>query len=348
MKNRIEKASKILKQKLLSIDFDKYEFKIGYENYLKNYIEMYDVIIQRYMAIIQNNFDNNDLKNKSFMDYGGGTGILSLLAKLAGIGYVCYVDISKDYADSFSKLAKEINIEVDDVLIANYNELDPERQFDVIANYDVLEHIDKPLLCFINLKKHLKKDGVIYMGSGANKYNYISYYLNIIKHKKVEPLNINSKNHKKRYEYIRDKYELLSKKAVRKLAFATRGLKFSSIDAFIELYLIIGYKPSLWIKTNTAPPENGVWSEHCFDFFNFAKELNSYFSKAKVELGYYPIAKPKFEKPVFNRSKLFSLIYPFLRYLSLFLAPVLNFFISFLPGKSAFYIAPYYIIKVRK
>ncbi len=39
MKNQIEKASKILKRKLLSIDFDKYEFNIGYENYLKNYIE---------------------------------------------------------------------------------------------------------------------------------------------------------------------------------------------------------------------------------------------------------------------------------------------------------------------
>lgn len=82
-------------------------------------------------------------KIKSFMDFGGGIGTLSILAKLNGIEKVYYVD----YSDGLGKCAKYLfevfNIDV--IMIDSRDFKDFKENVDVIAMFDVIEHIKNPV-----------------------------------------------------------------------------------------------------------------------------------------------------------------------------------------------------------
>lgn len=343
---RIIRASKTLKNKLLSIDYTLFQDQ-AFVNYLKNYVKMYDVIIQRYVNLLVYIIKKRNSFEFSFMDYGGGTGIFSLLAKLAGVSKVTYLDLNHNYLVDFTTLAKTINVEVDNIILASHNS-EFQEQFDVISNYDVLEHINKPLQAFINLKKILRKNGFILMESGANQYNPILMRINKMKHLKEEPCSLEAQYTKQRFEYIKSKHPEFPENLIKKMALFTRGFLFSQIDAFIDFYLIKGDFIRPKIKSNTCSPKTGIWHEHCFDFFKFAKELSHFFSDVKIICGKYPMSKPKFEKPVFNKSRSLTIVYLWLRFFSLLLSPIFNVVLKLLPLKLRVYLAPSYKIFVSK
>lgn len=336
-------AKKTLKEKLQTLDFSIFTDNY-YVSYLKNYIKMYDIIIQRYEEIIKYAIKHNNGTDFSFLDYGGGTGILSLLAYFSGINEVYYLDIVSLRKENFDILCKFLMLEIKNSLVGSYDSLDKTQKFDFIANYDVLEHIDQPLKCFIKLSKHLNKNGIIYMHSGANNHSPISVYLNRLKHTSTEPFNKTSDSQNLRLKYIEENFTYLPNDIIKKLSFATRGMIFREIDFVVEYYLISGRIYKNINKSNCRSPKNGVWTEHLFDLFIFKRELTNFFQKVILKAGKFPIGKPVFEKAMYKQSKTFSFIYSVLRFLSILVAPVLNFLITILPLKCSLLISSSYII----
>lgn len=58
-----------------------------------------------------------------FVDYGGGSGVLSLLAKELGIGNVIYDDIYDISCKDVRVLSRAIDIEIDDYVFGDIDEL---------------------------------------------------------------------------------------------------------------------------------------------------------------------------------------------------------------------------------
>ena len=79
----------------------------------------------------------------SFMDYGGGLGVLSILAKLNGIKKVYYID----YVDGLGKYAlylfKLFNVDIGMVDINSLSKF--KTKIEAVALFDTLEHVENPV-----------------------------------------------------------------------------------------------------------------------------------------------------------------------------------------------------------
>lgn len=303
---------------------------------------MFDIIVQRYEKILLKTCSDKNRECIRFLDFGGGTGILSLLAKKCGISYVAYHDISREYSENFKILADLLNIPIDSICQGSYLTISQNEFFDVIANYDVLEHLDRPLFALIELKKYLRPNGIIYMVSGANTYNPLLNIMNKIKHFEYEPLN--KKNHlfEKRRSYIKSHYPQLSNALIDLIAIHTRGLTYENIEAYIKLFMISGFSIKTGIGSNTCNPDTGYWQENCFNFFRLCDCLKTEYYFVQLVPLTFPISKPRLEIPYNHKSKVLLIYYPVLRFLSLCLAPILNFLIHMLPLRTKFLLAPSY------
>jgi len=96
--------------------------------------------------------------NKKVLDIGCATGALGMMLKENGC-YVVGVEIDEESA----KVAEK---RLDAVHIGDIEEIAdklpwPEESFDVVACIDILEHLRRPDLTLLKIKKYLKRDGML-------------------------------------------------------------------------------------------------------------------------------------------------------------------------------------------
>lgn len=68
------------------------------------------------------------------------------LTKKSGFLYVAYYVISEEYPEIITQLSNLLNIRIDIIRQGTYLTITETYFYDIIANYDVLEHLKKPLL----------------------------------------------------------------------------------------------------------------------------------------------------------------------------------------------------------
>lgn len=227
-----------------------------------------------------NSSDYSNISKKTLIDYGGGSGLFSLLAKALGVGTVIYNDIYDVSCRDVKIIADAIDLpldgmicgEIDDV-IANIQESG--LKVDAICSFDVIEHI-------YDINGYLRKCANIphstrlrlVFGSGANGRNPIINYRLRKKHLVSEMHDREKKiGHKERdslksyfnlrKEIIRNNFNSLPEDILSKLASCTRGLRKEDILDVVLGYIQHGdiiYAPS--DKTNTCDPLTGNWDEH--------------------------------------------------------------------------------------
>lgn len=103
-----------------------------------------------------------DFKNKSVLDLGCGTGILSVLAKQLGAGDLVAIDIEKPSYDNTIEHAEINNVEFE-VLCGGVEDV-PEKKFNVVLaniNRTVLLHYSKQIIGFIEEGGDLLLSGVL-------------------------------------------------------------------------------------------------------------------------------------------------------------------------------------------
>lgn len=99
--------------KLLISDYNKH--------YLKRYQDNLDYFLFQYVQLIITVFENlnKPINEACFVDYGGGTGILSLLAKYVGFKDVVYIDIYDVSCSDAKAISKEFSVNISEFIIGD-------------------------------------------------------------------------------------------------------------------------------------------------------------------------------------------------------------------------------------
>ncbi|MCG2728175.1 MAG: hypothetical protein L6244_05970, partial [Candidatus Methanoperedenaceae archaeon] len=250
-----------------------------------------------------------------FLDYGGGSGILSLLAKELNIGTVIYNDIYDVSCKDASIIGKSIGNQADYYIQGDIEDIlfflkTNSISCNAIASYDVIEHIYDIEGFFKKLDALSNGSLTVCMSSGANIFNPIIRRSLMRKQLEIEYKDREKKfGHKERdcleaYFNIRKKIilnftkrldENLTEKEIEQLSRATRGMIESDIKKCVEGYIKTGHihkEPSH--PTNTCDPYTGNWAEHLMDIYYLRDILLTYGFRAKILGGYCGDTKNRF------------------------------------------------------
>lgn len=345
----IDKAALRLYGKLTVLDFNNlgltdyfYRYTTSYINILKSQLQKYSYILAWSLA-----YNKKFREEIVFVDYGGGTGLLSLLAKELGVAKVIYIDIWDEAIKNSKKLAHAIDLEADEYLTGDVDILinyfrDNGLKCNAIASYDVIEHIYDIELFFAKLCLIPCNSMTILMASGANDLNpfirrkLIKQQINMEYNERAPSFGYRTRDSLGSYLNIRKKiiknylYKNnlhLSNDIITKLSRNTRGLIESDIYTYIDRYMLTNkFGSTIDHPTNTCEPFNGSWCEKLMNPFMLSNIFKLKGINSNVLSGYY------------GESEYLG---------SVHLDSFLNHLINLLK-KNGLRLSPYYIIYARK
>ena len=252
-----------------------------------------------------------------FVDYGGGTGLLALMAKELGIGTVIYDDIYDVSCHDARVIAESIDQQAEYYVLGDIDDLvrfvESKSIFcNAIASYDVIEHI-YDVEAFLRKLVHLSREQLtVVMSSGANSLNPLTNL-----HLKRAQMNVEHRDREPKwgdkprdchrayikvrkeiiYCYLRECGHNLPENEIWGLAQRTRGLSEKDICKAMSEYLKTGnltYRPSH--PTNTCDPYTGNWEEHLLDPYALASVLAQSGFRTQVLIGFYGDPRNAFKK----------------------------------------------------
>lgn len=245
--------------------------------------------LTKYAHILSNALEDHDpgrLPDLTLVDYGGGHGVLSLLARQIGVGTVVHSEIFPTSSQDAQILVRSVGARAGPFFLGDTPDFRREMKAagltaDVIVNYDVLEHVYNLRQYFLDLAAVTRPGGRWFMGSGANLYleSERQTFLNL--HAQSEGVlgdgNPNAYANM-RAQIVRTHGPDLLEEEVRDLALATRGWRKEDIERAVDIYLSSGHLVTFCPEeNNTADPRNGNWAEHTvpFDAFTNSPVLRS-------------------------------------------------------------------------
>ncbi len=339
--SQIDCAADRLIGKLIQIDLK----KLGISEYNQRYLGSKLVhpvgTFQLYTYLLSLSLAGSKvpLSNFTFVDFGGGSGVLSLLAKELGIGKVIYNDIYDVSCEDIKRLSRRIDINIDGYVCGDIDELlvyvkEQSLSVNAISSYDVIEHI-------YNIESYLRKLRLIsdnpfrvVFGSGANIKNPVIRRI-------LRNIHLNAENRDKekkwghkdrdtlrgflnvRREMIKNYDPKLERDIVEEIAKATRGLMKEDIEKCVVEYKTTGgisYKPDH--PTNTCDPYTGNWAEHLMDTGWLESILRDEGFEVAILSGYWKDSKRIYIRLIKN---------------------LLNLGIKHI-GKAGLFISPYYVV----
>jgi ubiquinone/menaquinone biosynthesis C-methylase UbiE len=280
-------------------DFSKKYLEINNKN---NALDVYNHIIR--LALGNNNKPLHDL---TLLDYGGGTGLLSILAKTMGIGTVIYCDTSSTMCKDAEVVSKSLDVKIDHYVCADIKELIEYSEshclsIDILCSHDVIEHIRDVSSFIAQLPLLPSKKLTAVFSSGANGRNPLILYKTIKFHRKIEPTYRIA-----RKEIISKAYPHLSESICDILAAKTRGLNKEEIEKVIGIYCTTGKLPyKREHPTNTCEPFSGYWSEHLMSTAKLKDIFVEHYFDTQILCGFY--GESSWRKIVNPLIKIFGLI----------------------------------------
>lgn len=305
----VNEAASRLHHKLEEIDLETLDISDYNKRYFGSLVGNLQSNLQKYAYILVWSITKIDvpLNKLVFLDYGGGSGMLSLLAKECNIGTVIYNDIYDVSARDAESIGKAIGDQADYYIPGDIDEIidflkKKSINCNAIANYDVIEHV-------YNIEEFLKKMSLIsnnnlrvFFSSGANPYNpFIRRKLvknhhrcelldreQVFGRKERDPLESYSKI---RRRLIKNLNLDLSEDQVAYLVTATRGLIEYDIKKAVNEFSTSG---TITLKqkypqypSNTCDPYTGNWAEHLMDVYQLRNVLQNENFQADIWCGYY-------------------------------------------------------------
>lgn len=305
----VNEAASRLYYKLEGIDVESLDISDYNKRYFGLLLKRLQSSLQKYAYILVWSIAKMDLPlNKLvFLDYGGGSGMLSLLAKECNIGTVIYNDIYDVSARDAELIGKAIGNQADYYIVGDIGEVidflkEKSINCNAVANYDVIEHI-------YDIEEFLAKMSLIsdsnlrvFFSSSANPYNpLIKRKIEKI-HNKCEFLDRESVFGRKerdalaafikiRKEMIKRLNPSLTDDQVDYLAAATKGMIEYDIKKVVNEYSNSG---TITLKqkypkypTNTCDPYTGNWPEHLMDIYQLQNVLQSKNFQTYILSGFY-------------------------------------------------------------
>jgi SAM-dependent methyltransferase len=237
----------------------------------------------------------------TIVDYGGGNGLIALLAREAGIGGVIYNDIFERSCTDARTIAARLGLEADHYVPGDLDDLirylaDNAITVHGLCSYDVIEHVYEIEPFLRELPRVTTGPLRIVMASAANDRNPRIRRRLMDVQRRVEHedgVGLEGRDSMRAYrtmraEIIRRYAPELDDIEVTTLADETRGLTERGIRTALERFRDAGtHPPPLVHPTNTCDPMTGNWAEHLMDPFALAGELSRAGMRASVEPGRY-------------------------------------------------------------
>lgn len=303
--SHIDSASQRVREKLSALNLKETGISEYNQKYMGQYITNYPFYYGLYkqLFLIAVNELKLPIEKSVFVDYGGGCGILSLLAKEIGFQRVVYNDIYDVSLNDAKLISEAINIRIDNFVLGDINELvdaitQEQLKPNLICSFDVLEHIYNLEEWFSSLSKIGNSFSLVFMTS-ANSYNpFIRKRLMKVQRKAEYEETTEYWGMKKRdtrisfllarKKIINDVLPNTDEESLNLLAKQTRGLNQKDIIKVIEEYKATS-SISYTIKhpTNTCDPYTGNWSENLINIPSLKSLLNKLGFKTEVVGGLY-------------------------------------------------------------
>jgi len=278
----ISNAIRSLYFKINELDLQNLNISDHTEESLLKYVNNYSFYMSAYSQLLRKALKkiNNSVNECIFVDYGGGCGILSWLAKMVGFKTVIYNDIYKSSVIDAEILSKKLDISIDYYINGDVEDFVNQItrlniQPDLICSFDVLEHI-YDLESWIKTIAKIQKFYLLFM-TGANPKNpYIvnrlkklhirSEYQGCEKNIRCNDIYLNTSILKEREIIISNMFPDLKNNEVEFLSKNSRGLRKDDIEKMVHEYKKTG-KTRYIIDhpTNTCDPYTGSWTERLID-----------------------------------------------------------------------------------
>jgi len=335
LKTQIKAAVSQLLLQLNKIDVESEEISEYNKTYLKKYLSNYNFYMSYYSQLLLKAIQKlkKSKEESVFVDYGGGSGILSYLASILGFKQVIYNDIYSVSVSDVKIISKNLNISIDYFFLGNINELVKNLDLnfikpDIICSFDVLEHIYDLDTWFTELSK-LSNFNLLFMTSANPKNPLVNYrlkklqnkaeYYGFNKHlgwKKSDenlPYSIVRKN------IIKSKFPSLKNNEIDYLTKKTRGLRKDDIEKIVNSFIkkeVINY--AIKHPTNTCDPYTGNWTEHLINLEDFKIDLKAKGFKVNYSNSLYSLSSNN----ILNKFKIFiNLLIQLLKPNNLFFSP---------------------------
>jgi hypothetical protein len=279
--------------------------------YITKYLENYSFYMSCYFQLLQKAIRklNKPVSESVFIDYGGGCGILSFLAKESGFKTVVYNDINKASVADTKTFSKSLGIEIDQYICGDAGEFVSEINKlkikpDLICSFDVIEHI-YDLESWIKTIVNIDTGFSLLCMTSANplnpfivarlkKLHKISEFQGTEKNIRLNNKFLNTSSLEERTKIIRNKYPELKENAINMLSEKSRGLRIDDIEILVTCYIETGnitYKISH--PTNTCDPYTGNWTEKLIDLKQLKLFIRNQNLKVDLSNSFYSYSKNK-------------------------------------------------------
>lgn len=236
--------------------------------------------LQVYVYIIGNALPNRSLSEISLLDYGGGWGLMGILAKEMGIGRVTYLDISPGPEASARTTAEVIGLQLDRYILGAEDALYAcEERFDSVVSSDVLEHVYDPASVFTAIRHVCAPGARVFHHTGANPKSLHQRVTLSRLHRQEEPALRSA-----RAQVVRGCG--VTGSDIDRLAEATRGLNRRDIENAVARFIASGELPQPDHPTNTCDL-TGYWLERLMEPARVAEKMGRAGYRAEVRQSFW-------------------------------------------------------------
>jgi len=291
----IGKAIENLFSKMLILNTQNLNISEYNKSYIQKYFKSYSYYMSLYSQLFLKTFKKltKPVSECTFVDYGGGCGMLSYLAKEIGFKTVVYNDINRVSVHDTQIISGSLHIPIDYYISGDAEEFIYKIKLldikpDLICSFDVLEHIYNIESCITTLSK-INSDFTLLFMTSANpenpfiacrlkKLHIRSEYKEVVNNIRKGDIYINTSFLQERREIIGNKFPELDVREINFLASKSRGLRKDDIEKMVSDYIETGeivYKINH--PTNTCDPYTGSWTEKLIDIKQlkyFIKKIN--------------------------------------------------------------------------
>ncbi len=278
---RLNAAAIQLEKFLVELDYKKLPLSDYGKRYYAYDLRKLTYMLQSYvfMLLWAQYKTKKSFSEMALLDHGGGIGMLSLLAKLAGVKTVVHQDLNPIISKDAECIANKLGVKIDHFVTgdtADFVEFVNQHQLNlnVLGSRNVIEHV-YDLDLFFKATAKIKSDKLLlFLSTTANEKNpLVNWYTKKLQRnfelkgnpiawgeKKLDPEN-SGMNQRKRI--IKTAFPDLSDSEIIQLATATRGRIKADIIKDVQHFRESAVLPkSLKHPSNTCSPESGSWVEH--------------------------------------------------------------------------------------
>jgi 2-polyprenyl-3-methyl-5-hydroxy-6-metoxy-1,4-benzoquinol methylase len=313
----VSESVKRLRTRLSGAKVDEPEFSAYFVRYLRSYLPILDIMLFRYADIVTAALSTHaNIRNCTVVDFGGGTGLLSLLARESGVGRVFYTDIFEGSCREARLLAKQLGLEADAYvcgeIAAIHAELDRgPRGAVALASYDVIEHVYRLTEALAQFARLPAENLSVFLASSANAANLMTR-AKLVRHHNLldshtrehqwgdKPRDTNVAYAELRRRIVMQAFPSLDSAHLEQAVAVTRGMSGEDLLHTARGFVESGQRPALdKFPSNTCDPLTGNWAEHLLDQEALLRDaLSCGFSWAAIVPGRYAPYPGRFKRTV--------------------------------------------------